>query len=190
MSSSVDISNQALLMLGAQPIVSFDDQTVEANALQVLYEPAKAQVLRSYPWRCATKNATLAQLAGDPIPPEWSYAFALPDDSLRILGVYSLDQVRSEAAWTLEGRSILTRQANVAARYVYDIEEPLLDGHVEMALAAKLALDLSYTLTGSNNRETAMYQLYDQKLNEARVTDRQEASHRKFRIEQLDTVRR
>ena len=81
MSAPVDIANQALMMLGASPIVSFDDGTVEANSMQVAYRPAKEQVLRSYPWRCASKSATLAQLADKPVDPRWEFAFSLPEDS-------------------------------------------------------------------------------------------------------------
>ena len=190
MSSSVDISNQALIMLGASPIVSFEDKTIEANALKIVYGPAKDQVLRSYPWRCATKTVTLAQLEEEPVSPEWNYAFAWPKDCIRVIRVYEeQDPNNPWPEWQVEGKTILTKKANIVAEYIFDVAEPYMDAHVEMALAAKLAMDLSYTLTASNAREGSLSQLFQLKLQEARTTDRQEASHKKIYIDQLSRVR-
>ena len=178
-------------MLGANPIVSFEDQSVEANALNTVYEPAKSQVLRSYPWRCATKSATLAELADAPVNPLYDYAFAWPDDAIRILQIrIAGDQYKNDFMWETEGRTVLANYQGLMASYIYDIPEPQLDAHIEMALAAKLASDLCYTLTGSNSREGTLYQLFGEKLNEARTTDRQEASHKVFIIDNLQQVRR
>jgi hypothetical protein len=190
MSSSVDICNQALLMLGSLPIISFDDESVEASTCKTLYPTAKKQVLRSFPWRCATKTERLARLSKTPENPDWQYMFAQPDDALRILRVVQVGDLGGEIAWVVEGQNVLTNHANIVAEVIWNLSEPQLDVHVEMALVARLAMDLSYTLTASQNREASLYQLYNEKLNEARITDRQEASHRKFRIDTLDRVRR
>lgn len=191
MSDPVSIGNQALLMLGSAPIVSFDDGSVEANALKVLYYPAKEQVLRSYPWRCATVTETLAKLADAPVDPRWEFAFAVPEKSLRILDVVVAEnRFSGQLAWTVEGQKVLTNVDNIAVNYIKNIDEPDLDSHVEMALVAKVAADIAYTLTASNGRVGDLHTLYDQKLNEARTTDRQEASHKVFQIDQLAAVRR
>jgi hypothetical protein len=191
MSSSVDICNQALLMLGSLPIISFDDESVEASACKTLYPTAKKQLLRSYPWRCATTVEKLAQLAEEPTDPAWRYAFAVPENTVRTIEILGLGHPQGPPIpWVLEGKKILSNNENIAARIIKEISEPDLDVHVEMALVARMALDLSYTLTASQNRETSLYQQYMEKLNEARTTDRQEASHKKFRIDTLDRVRR
>jgi hypothetical protein len=190
MSSAVDIANQALLMLGARPIVSFEDDTTEANALKVLYPASKGQVLRAYPWRCATKTATLATLADPPVNTEWTHAQAVPEDSIRIIRVIEAAYPNNPSPdWTVEGRTVLTKIANVVCEYIYDVPEPQMDFHVQMALAAKVAVDLSYTLTASGPRESQLAQMFEAKLEEARTTDRQEASHKTFTIDQLTTVR-
>jgi hypothetical protein len=176
-------------MLGASPIVSLEDGSTEANALKTLYEPAKKNVLRSYPWRCATKTATLALLDETPVDPSWDYAYSVPNDSIRVLAVKQpLSPVTIE--WTIEGKKILTNETGAIANYIFNVTESQLDAHVEMALSAKLALDLSYTLTASNTREGNMFEMYEQKLNEARTTDRQEASSKVFVIDRLAAVRR
>lgn len=186
MSSSVDISNQALLLNGAAPIVSFEDKTIEANALKVLYGPAKQQLLRAYDWNCANKTVTLATLDEVPVDPDWCCAHSLPKDCLRLLEIIELGgHYHRRVEWAVAGKTVLTRVKKVAARYIYDVPEPLLDAHVEMALAAKLALDLSYALTASSGRESNLSALYENKLNEARTTDAQERSHQVTRVDTL-----
>ena len=194
MSSAVDICNQALLMLGSLPIISFDDETVESSSCKTLYPTAKAQVLRSYPWRCATVVETLALRAESPVDPSWQYSFAIPDDSLRVLEILQVTDSNKTVAyrppWAVEGKSLMCNDTNIAARYIKNIAEPQLDVHVEMALVGRIAVDLSYTLTASSSREAQLQQMFDLKLNEARITDRQEASHTSFKINKLDAVRR
>ena len=191
MSSAVDIVNQALLMLGSNQIISFDDETVEASAAKALYPTAKKQVLRSYPWRCATKTERLARSTDTPVDPNWQYFHAIPDDSLRVLEVVMLDELAAGVPeWTIEGPFVMANVTPIGARFIKNIPEPELDVHVEMALVGRVAMDLSYTLTASQSREASLYQLYETKLNEARVTDRQEASHKHFHITGLDVVRR
>jgi hypothetical protein len=191
MSSAVDIVNQALLQLGSTQIISFDDELVEASAAKALYPTAKKQVLRSYPWRCATANERLALSAKAPIDPAWEYQHAIPDDSIRIIQVMSVaDSVGFHPSWVIEGEFIMSNEKNISAKYIRNISEPKLDAHVEMAIIARVAFDMCYTLTASQSLQTSLYQLYEAKLNEARITDRQEGSHKKFQIDALDVVRR
>lgn len=194
MSSDKDIANQALLMIGSESIVSFDDGTVEANACKVLYEPCKKQLLRSYDWNCANATDRLAQLATPPVDTRWSYTFAIPDNALRILEVIEVGDVNNKGSgepvkFEVARRTILTNCQHVAARYIDNIAEPYLDSHVEMALVARLALDLSYTLTASNTRESNLATLAERKLEEARTTDSLERTHKFLRIDTLQNAR-
>lgn len=193
MPSSVDIANQALYILGALPIVSMDDNTTEADLMRTMYEPAKQQCLRSYPWRCATKTATLAQLSTPPVNTYWQFQYAWPDDAIRILRVYNLSYPYNiqnmTDEWESNGRTLLAHQAEVAADYVFDVPEPQMDSHVSMVLVAQLAMDCSYAITGGVSRESQLAKMYDRKLQEARTTDRQEASHKTFRIDSLTAGR-
>jgi hypothetical protein len=188
MSSAVDIANQALLMLGSLPIISFNDESVEASAVRALYPTAKKQVLRSYPWRCATVSERLALRSEPPLDPNWEYSHAIPENVLRVLNVYP-EGCKQQTEWVVAGKNILTRTTPVIGNVIKDIPEPQIDVHVEMALVARIALDLSYTLTASQSREASLYQMFEAKLNEARITDRQEATHQFIPITTLDRVR-
>lgn len=190
MSSKVDIVNQALLVLGAKPIISFDDESTEANAARVLYEPSKKQLLRSFDWNCANVTATLALLTQQPVDPKYTCMFSLPADNLRVLEVIEMGvPVYRRVEWEVQGNKLLTRTASVAIRYIKDIAEPNMDSHVEMALAARIAMDMAYAITGDQSREGQMTQIFQQKLNEAMVTDAQERAHKNIRIDQFEFVR-
>jgi len=189
-SSKIDICNQALVMLGALPIVSFEDETTEANVLSIMYPVTRLQLLRSYPWRSATRYATLAKKPEVPLDPNWDLIFAWPDDAVRILRITGNSYPNDpQPRWVSVGMEVYTCVDDIAAEYIYDIPEPEMDVLMEEALAAKLALAISYTITGSGQRESSLASLYDRKMEEARIVDRQESSHMNFSISTLTDPR-
>lgn len=190
MSSAVDIANQALAMLGSKPIISFNDDSTEAGAINTVYEPVKLNVLRMHEWGCCTKVETLALLADAPVDDYWHYAYAIPENSIRIIDVFTNGINRyNRLEWQVEGNTIVSRIANAIARHTVDVSEQQLDAHVEALLVARLAAELAYPLTASNTREQNLYAMFSAKLNEARTTDNLEGSHKGFRIDNLQNVR-
>jgi hypothetical protein len=193
MSSKVDIANQALTRLGANRIISFDDDTTEADVMNVTYEPTKRAFLRSYPWNCASRRAKLAQLAEPPVN-EYKYAFALPEDSIKIYDVFAGDYLlvregseRSE--FRIEGKKLLTNHTNIIVLYTYDINESLMDAHVERAFVAKLAADCCYPIQGSPGNQQTWIQLAELEMVEARTTDNLESGTEIFTTSRLNNVR-
>lgn len=191
MASSVDIYNQALIILGASPIVTFDDDDLtEAVVGRIMYPSIKGQFLRSYPWRAATRFDTLAKFVDKPIDPDWDWRFSWPNDAIRILRIMGAQYPDDpNPHFKSVGREIWTKTDGVAAEYIADLDEPEMDESMVSALAAQIARDIAYTLTASNSRESNLNALFDVKLNEARTADRQEASHETFRISTLTDVR-
>jgi hypothetical protein len=190
MNSPVDIANQALIILGEKQIVSFDDGTTAANIMSVMYEPVKRNVLRMHEWGCATRVSRLALLQDAPVDPYWHFAYAKPDETIRIIDVFSDGICRyNRREWQVEEDVIVSRIGNAIARYTYDIPEPKLDAHVEALLVARLALDTAYSITASNTREGNLTALYKEKLMEARTTDNLEGSHEYLRTDTLQNAR-
>ena len=186
MSSQVDIANQALSKLGALPIVDFNDDTTEANQISTNYESIKKSVLRSFPWRCATRSDTLALLNVEEANTFWTHTFAWPEDCLRILDIIeNAPPYVSRVVYESREKTVLTKRADIVAEYIADIHEPDFDAHVEQVLVWHLAKDLCYAITGSNTREQNLNAIYDRMLVEAKTTDRQEASHKTFVIDTL-----
>lgn len=166
----VSISNRALTFLGAQPITSLDDDTKEARACKRMYEQSRDQCLRGHPWNFAIKRVALP---ADTTAPAWDYtnAFSWPSDCLRIIEVDTLEE------WVVEGRKIVSDAAaplNIV--YIAEVTDPTtFDALFTEAYAYRLAADIAYDITASQQVLNNMETLYQRKLAEARLVDAQEA---------------
>ena len=79
--TGVSICSDALILLGAKPISSFNDGTDEANSCDRLYSDIRDTTLTMYPWSFAYKKVKLARLVTTPTA-EWKYEYQLPGDRL------------------------------------------------------------------------------------------------------------
>ena len=81
MPTTVELCNAALLKLGAEPIASLDDASVEADCAKRLYPFVRDGLLVAHPW---SFTLATARLEADPEPPlaEFSHSFSLPGDHL------------------------------------------------------------------------------------------------------------
>ena len=98
MSDKISISNRALLSVGARTQISDfppGDNSVEAQAIAVLWEPTFEALGRAARWNCLRHQTTLSLLAAAkgtpenedgtilPLPPQpWLYSYAYPVDCL------------------------------------------------------------------------------------------------------------
>ena len=88
MSSVVDIVNLALSHLGDTATVASIDPpegSAQAEHAARFFPFALAAMLEGHPWSFATKRAILAPL--NTAPNGWAYAYGVPADALRVLGV-------------------------------------------------------------------------------------------------------
>ncbi|UKV16980.1 hypothetical protein L6172_04755 [Thalassospiraceae bacterium SW-3-3] len=53
--SDIALCARALVMIGAAPIVSFEDDTAEAEVAGMLYPVLRDGMLAAYPWRFAAR---------------------------------------------------------------------------------------------------------------------------------------
>ncbi len=166
--ASLDICNAAILSLGGSVIASFDDATSEGVLCKSLWPAALDSLLRLHPWNCAI---TRAALLPDAVAPayEWSAAFTLPTDLLRLL------EVENVAEYKVEGRKILCNETALNIRYVFrnnDTSE--WDSLLTEAMTAYMAFKLAYALTKSNTTRDAQWQLFTNLLRTAKSIDAQE----------------
>lgn len=184
MTSIVSICNAALDLLGADPITSLDDDTKAARLCNRNYARVRDAVLRAYPWNCAITRASLAALSTTPAY-EYALQYALPEGPAPAycLRVLSIDgEVDFGLTYKVEGRNILTDEtAPLDILYIARIEDPaLFDALLIDAIAARLAFDAAYPLTGSAALAESMSRAYGEKLAEARAVDAQEGSPDEF----------
>ena len=123
--TSLSICSDALIMLGARPISSFNDGTDESNIADRLYHDVKNQILMTYPWSFSFKKEQLAQLVTTPTN-EYKYEYALSGDRLGSprkifnsgnIGAYPIQ------AYKIMGDKVLTNEQTIYAEYQYSTPE-------------------------------------------------------------------
>ncbi len=129
-------------------------------------------VFRSHPWNCLQKRV---QLAADSTAPAWGFTqqYTLPADCLRVLTILDYD-----ADYKIEGRKILTDNSSMKILYISRVTDPNeYDELLRETLSAALAADIAYAITSSNPTASNMFNLFQDKLKEARFVDSTEGQN-------------
>jgi hypothetical protein len=178
MASAVDIANSALNLLGASTISAFTDDSKNARLVNQRYEPVRNRVFRSHAWNCLHKRVQLAQNSTAPVV-EYSYAYALPSDCLRVLKIHNgtTDSIASDIDYKLEGRNIVTNEGTVYIIYIaIDTDPNNYDTYLQESIAHQLAADLAYAVTNNATLADKYMVRADERLREARFIDATENS--------------
>ena len=173
MASTVDICNSALNLLGASTISALTDDSKNARLCNQRYEPVRNRVFRAHAWNCLHKRVQLAQNTTAPVV-EYSYAYALPSDCLRVLKIHTgtNDSINSEIDYKLEGRNIVTNEGTVYLVYIALITDPNeYDTYLQESISHQLAADLAYAITNNATLANNYMTRADERLREARFID-------------------
>jgi len=170
--SSIDLCARALIKVGAEPIASFDDGTVEARVAASLYPAVRDAVLSFHPWNFAIAQKRLAALVDEPVA-GFQRAFSLPPDSLRVLSAGSAGEGRG-VRYRIVGDRLLTDASEVILTYVGRADEALYPPYFALAIIARLAAEFCIPLTDSTTRWKALHDLAEAELRRARLCDAQE----------------
>lgn len=174
--SIVELTNQALFMLGQKSIISMTEDTETARLCNGRFVYVRNAVLRSYPWNCAITRAALAQSLDLPAW-EYEYKYALPTDPLCLRVLDMEERGESGYLFKVEGRWIFTDAPTCNIIYVAQITDVNeMDALLREAIAARLAADICYALTGNSAQQETMWQLYEQKIRQAKSIDAQEGT--------------
>ena len=170
--SEVAICNLALADIGhGAQITALDEASQAARACRLRFPYTRDAVLRSFDWNFAARRARLPQNA---IPPAFDDlgAFDLPADCLLVRAVHNPGITR----WEVEGRQILTNSAGpLRVTYTALITDPRqFDSLFIDAFATRLAADLAMQLSENVSRAQNLMQLFQAKLQAARLRDSQE----------------
>ena len=178
MASVVNMCNSALNLLGASTISALTDDTKNARLCNQRYEPVRNRVFRSHAWNCLHKRVQLAQNSTAPVV-EYSHAYALPADCLRVLKVHNgtTDSIKSAIDYKLEGRNIVTDEGTVFIIYIaLDTDPNNYDTYLQESISHQLAADLAYAVTNNATLADKYMTRADERLREARFIDATENS--------------
>lgn len=141
-----DIINKALLIMGDSEIDDFGSPTDgRIQPMHRFYHEEKAKLLSLKNWPFATRLQCLGEpeeATGDIFP----YAYAVPEDCLRILGITSDGQ--TPVPYEYREHSIYAATSPAWARYIYDMPDDCMPVPFRDLLANSMAAEACYKITG------------------------------------------
>ena len=152
--TGITICSDALIMLGAKAITSFNDGTDESSTCDRLYPDIRDSTLVMYPWSFSTKKIQLAQLLTAP-GSVWRYAYQLPGDRLgNPRAVYNSSAVGSpvQKYWEIQGDQLLTNLTAVYIDYQYSVGEFAMPQYFVQLLKYMMAWHLALPITEQADR--------------------------------------
>jgi hypothetical protein len=170
--------NSALTKLGADLIISPDDNNQRAKSCKLRYPVVRDLLLRSHPWNFAIGYSSLAAITPKPDAIfDYQYVFQIPSDFLRVLETNLCDNDKWEE---LEGGRIGCNVSAIKIKGVKRITDVTkYDSNFCEVLAFALAKDLSYLVTQSSAQVKQLGDDHRMALREARSFDAQVGSVRR-----------
>lgn len=152
--NAISICSDALILLGAKPISSFNDGTDGANTCDRLYPDIRDALLVQYPWSFTLKKAKLARLITTPTT-AWRYEYQLPGD--RLSNVRSVRNSPSPNApiqkdWEIQGDRLLTNLDEVFIDYQFQTQEFAMPPYFVQLMKYMLAWHLAMPITDEMNK--------------------------------------
>lgn len=168
MPSSIDISSNALILIGDNPISSFDDPGAGATAAANLYPTAYTALLANHPWSFALKEQELSRLTAEPDDlTGFQFQYQVPTDMVRLWAIFP------HSFYTIVGDKLYSNTNKLLSRYVYQVDETKLPPHFVKALEYRLAADFALLVTESNAKSEIFEKKYLQAVAHARTIDSQ-----------------
>lgn len=173
MTTKTDLCNQALSLIGADSITSFEENTSTARRMRTVYDSSRKALLRLHPFQCATKRIKLAPLSVKP-EFEYSYQFQLPDDLIRIINANTEDYV-------VEEDRLLSNSNQLNLVYVFDNKnEETYDSLFIECLILYLASKITKAVTGSQGTADSYYMQCQELIKQAKAVQAQEIPSQQF----------
>ncbi len=175
--SDVALCARALVMIGAAPISSFEEETAEAEIARLLYPTIRDGMLAGYPWRFAARGAWLARLASEDDgqgPQGGRHLFALPRDFIRLL---SLENDGGKITrFELRDRAVVCDGEAAWLSYVGRLAEGSFPPWFDLALIARLAAEFCLPMTESSTRAEYLFKRSEDQFRQARLADAQQST--------------
>lgn len=186
--SAIDICSRALILIGAEPITSFNDNTTEALVAVNMYEDVAQASLCNTRWSFATEQAQLNRLTDEPTG-RYDAAYQLPSNLLMLNAITVND---NKTKHRIYGDKVFTNTSSadeVIADYIYRADESdwpsFFTLAVEYALAAIFASSIA--------RNEGLTQIMEVKANnlmaKARNLDSQQNTTQKLTTSRFITER-
>ena len=177
--SAIDIASRALVLIGAEPITSFDSSSTEALVATNMYEDTVRAMLSTARWRFATEQSVLNQLSDVPTG-RFDIAHQLPSNLLVLHGVTINDRLIEFTVYGDKVFSDSTSSDTLVADFTFRADEVDFPSYFSLALQYSLASIFATSIA----RDDRLMQLMETKANQlmakARNIDAQQQTTRKL----------
>jgi len=186
--SKFDICNKALVLVGANTISSFTQNTTESKVANQLYESTLENLLTRCRWRFASKQAQLSKNTANP-DARYDSSYALPSDAHIIHTVTVGDDI---IKYDRYGQNLFTNTTSsdtVIADYTFQPSESIFPPYFKQTLVFELAS----LFAGAIARNDQLSELYHKRsiaqLAIAKATDGQAQTTRRLNVDRFRNVR-
>lgn len=187
--TAIDICARALILIGAQPITSFEDGTTEATVAANLYEDTVRDMLARHRWRFASGQSQLSRLT-DPPDARWSAAYQLPADALLLHAVTVADMPVAFDRYQDLVYCDAGDQEAVFADYTFRADESLWSPPFVTAVQLQLASIFAYAVAAQDGLSDLMEKRALRQMAVARSVDSQARTTRRFDLTRYASLRR
>ena len=170
--SKVALASRALIRIGAAPINSFEDDLVEAEIANILFDSTRDALLSAYPWSFATGQIPLPLLEEKPVA-DFDHAFQLPLDFLRALSAGQGGRGRG-LEFRINRNTLQSNVPSLTLTYIFRPNEGELPPFFEQALIARLSAEFCIPLTENTSRSETLFRLANQEFINAKRIDAQQ----------------
>ena len=187
--SPLDICSRSLILIGAEPISSFDDGSTEALVCVNLYEDLVRTSLTNTRWRFATNQQVLNRLANEPTG-RYDQAYQLPTDSIM---VHALTVNDNNIDYQLYGDKAFANTSTadvVVADYTFRVSEIHFPSYFTIAVTFSLAVVLATSIARDASLAQLMTVRADGAMAKARSLDSQQQTTRVLETTRFLTARR
>jgi len=187
--SPIDICSRALILIGADPITSFDDGNTEALVAVNMYEDVAGASLVNSRWRFATNQAVLNLLSAIPTG-RYDRAYQLPSDLLMLHAVTVNDLPIDYQIYGSKVFSDTDPADVVVADYTYRAEEQDWPSYFTLAVEYSLAVVFATSIARDSTLASLMQNQAQNAMAKARSLDSQQQTSRKLTTSRFIAERR
>ena len=187
--SPIDICSRALILIGAEPITSFDDGNNEALIASNMYEDIARSALVNARWRFATNQAVLNRLSDSPTG-RYDAAYQLPSTWLMTHAVTVND---TPIMYQTYGSKLYCDEPNTAELvldYTYRADETDWPSYFTIAVQYEMASVFASSLARDVALSASMQQQAQVSMIKARSLDAQQQTTRKLNTSRFIAQRR
>ncbi len=187
--SALDMASRALVLIGAEPITSFELSTTEALVASNMYEDVVRSSLCVARWRFSSEQATLNQLTDLPTG-RFDIAHQLPSDLLMLHAVTVND---NKIGYTIYGDKVFSNASTadvLVADYTFRAPETSFPSYFALAVQYALASVFATAIARDDKLMEMMETKADRLMAKARNLDSQQQTTRSLSTTRFNLNRR